>query len=121
MKIEFDAALPIYSQIVEGIKKEICSGSLSPGEKIMPVREFALYLGVNPNTLQRAMSELEREGFLNTERTSGRFVTTDDNLISKARSEMITGIIDSFLDEMTSLGCDKKEIIEIIERREARK
>lgn len=115
MKLNFDPALPIYTQIVDGFKQEICSGNLAPGEKIAPVRELAIELGVNPNTLQRAMGELEREGLLYTERTSGRFVTNDIELIQKLKSELTFGLVEEFLCKMTALGCSIHQIKQLID------
>jgi DNA-binding transcriptional regulator YhcF (GntR family) len=114
LKINFDPSTPIYSQIIDGFKREICSGALKPGEKVLPVRELAMELGVNPNTLQRAMSELEREGLLYTERTSGRYVTQDSQLIFNVRKELSAGLAADFLKKMTALGCSADEIIELI-------
>lgn len=114
MKLSFDPAVPIYTQIVDGFKREIFRGALAPGEKVPPVRELALELGVNPNTLQRAMVELEREGLLYAERTSGRFVTSDRELIAQRRGELIAGLVEQFLREMTTLGCSAREIAQLI-------
>lgn len=116
MKLDFDPALPIYTQIVDGFKREIFSGLLAPGDKVPPVRELATELGVNPNTLQRAMVELEREGLLFTERTSGRFVTSDGDLIVTRRQELIAVLVAEFLQDMTTLGCSTEEISSLIAR-----
>ncbi|OEF97177.1 GntR family transcriptional regulator [Desulfuribacillus alkaliarsenatis] len=110
MNLVFDPALPIYTQIVDGFKREICSGTLKPGEKVLPVRELALNLGVNPNTLQRALSELEREGLLYTERTAGRFITKDQDLINRLRNDLTKELVKDFLEKMASLGCSLEEI-----------
>ena len=114
MDIPFDPALPIYTQIVEGFKREICSGALKPGERVMPVRELALKLGVNPNTLQRALSELEREGLLYTERTAGRFVTQDTTRIAQIREELLSGIVADVLRKATALGCPPEALADLI-------
>jgi len=114
LKLNFDPALPIYTQIVDGVKREIFSGSLVPGDRIPPVRELAMELGVNPNTLQRAMVELEREGLLFAERTSGRFVTTDGELIAKLRQDLVSALVKEFLQEMHALGCTSEEVEKMI-------
>lgn len=114
MDITFDPALPIYTQIVEGFKREICSGGLKPGERVMPVRELALKIGVNPNTLQRALSELEREGLLYTERTAGRFVTQDASRIAEVREELLSGIVADVLRKATALGCPPEALADLI-------
>lgn len=110
MKLNFDPALPIYTQIVDGFKREILSGALAPGAKVPPVRELAMQLGVNPNTLQRAMVELEREGLLFAERTAGRFVTNDGELIASLRQALIAGLVREFLRAMASLGCSIEQV-----------
>ncbi len=116
MKPKFDPALPIYTQIREWFKRLILSGKLSPGEKVPPVRELALQLGVNPNTLQRAMSELEREGLLYTERTAGRFVTEDSALIASLREELIRQVVGGFLEEVRALGYEPAEAERLIKK-----
>ncbi|NLY53444.1 MAG: GntR family transcriptional regulator [Firmicutes bacterium] len=116
MKPKFDPALPIYTQIMEWFKRLILSGKLSPGEKVPPVRELALQLGVNPNTLQRAMSELEREGLLYTERTAGRFVTEDSALIASLREELIRQVVGGFLEEVRALGYEPAEAERLIKK-----
>ena len=116
MKQSFDPNLPIYTQIVDRFKQLIFSGAMSPGEKVPAVRELALELGVNPNTLQRAMSELEREGLLYTERTAGRFVTDDNALIIALREELIATVVREFLAEMKALGCSSAEAELLIKR-----
>ncbi len=116
LELDFNPALPIYTQIVEGFKREILSGDLAPGEKVPPVRELATELGVNPNTLQRAMTELEREGLMYTERTTGRYVTNDGQLIDAMREELIAATVDRFLEEMRSLGCSVAEVERLIRK-----
>lgn len=74
MAWKFNNDAPIYSQIIEEIKLRIAQGKLKPGDKVPPVRDLALKAGVNPNTMQKALSELEREGVLYSQRTAGRFV-----------------------------------------------
>ena len=77
----FNANVPIYIQVVEDMKMKIMNGTLKPGDKIASVREIAVDLGVNPNTIQRAFAELEREGFIRTERAVGRYVADNPQLI----------------------------------------
>ncbi|OPJ56602.1 GntR family transcriptional regulator [Clostridium oryzae] len=114
MKIEFNSTLPIYLQIMKEIKRQIVSGELVPGSKISSVRELAQEMGVNPNTMQRAFSELEREGLLYTERTSGRFITTDSELIEKLKEETAENYITFFLDAMNKLGFDNNHILKLL-------
>lgn len=115
MKRDFNPAMPIYTQIVAEFKRRIFSRELLPGGKVLPVRELALEMGVNPNTLQRAMSELEREGLLYTERTAGRFVTTDSELIATLREELIATVVEGFWKELNALGCSAEEIGDLMQ------
>ena len=76
---------PIYSQLVEQIKIKIISGEWELGGRLSSVRELAEQAGVNPNTMQRALAELERDGLVHSKRTSGRFVTEDEDMIKGVR------------------------------------
>ena len=86
MKKDFDNNLPIYIQIIDEIKIMIASGNLKAGDKLSSVRDMAQEFGVNPNTMQRAFSELERENLVFAERTSGRFITKDGGVIVELRN-----------------------------------
>ena len=83
MSVDFKDNVPIYLQIMQDIKKQIAAGKLHEKDKVSSVRELALYYGVNPNTVQKALSELEREGLMKSERTLGRFISIDDEKIKK--------------------------------------
>ncbi len=102
----FDTARPIYSQLVERLTQKIVSGIYMPGERLPSVRDMSQAVGVNPNTMQRALAELERKELLYTERTAGRFVTKNTELIQKMREELFASKIADFTKEMLSLGCD---------------
>lgn len=102
--------LPIYMQIMDKIRAAIVSGELQPGQKIAPVRELAEDFGVNPNTMQRALAELEREHLLNSERTSGRFVTKDVEVINQVRKEAAQKVVREFLHQMHELGFSRSQI-----------
>ncbi len=102
--------LPIYMQIMEKIRAAIVSGELKAGEKIATVRELAGEFGVNPNTMQRALSELEREGLLVSERTTGRFVTKETEVIDAARKVAAEEIVREFLQKMRNMGFTREEI-----------
>ena len=108
-KIAADA--PIYQQLSRQIRLGIVSGEYAPGERLPPVRELALAAGVNPNTMQRAMTELEREGLVFPQRTAGRFVTEDAELIAQARREIARVKAEAFLEAMRSLGYTSGEIL----------
>ena len=114
MDWEFDNQRPIYSQIIEYIKLTIVSGKLKPGEKLLSVRELAAVAGVNPNTMQKALSELESTGLVHSNRTSGRFVCKDPLLIQKAKNELARENISLFLSNMEKIGIKKEESIELL-------
>lgn len=110
----FDNDKPIYLQLIEQLKIAIVSGIYKPGEKLPPVRELALETKVNPNTMQKALSELEEYGIVYTQRTSGRFVTQDEKLLKKIKLEVSKEKIEIFLNSMYSLGFSDEEIIQSI-------
>ena len=108
---------PIYSQLVAQIKLGIAAGALSPGERLASVRDLAAEAGVNPNTMQRALQELERQGLVYSQRTSGRFVTEDREMIERAKSSLAAEQVRSFLDAMARLGYRRDDILRLIEAR----
>ena len=107
----FDNERPIYLQLVEKLELEIVSGKLKSGERIPSVRELALTAKVNPNTMQKALVELERLGLVYTERTNGKFVTTDKELIEKTRKELAKDKVMGYIDDMKKLGVSFEESI----------
>ena len=106
---------PIYSQLIQRLTEAIVSGVYAPGEKLPSVRELALEVGVNPNTVQRALTELEREGLVFSQRTAGRFVTENENMIVNAKLRIADERVSEFLRSMKTLGCGKQEVISLIE------
>ena len=110
----FDEKSPIYLQIAYRVKLKIASKELSMGQQLLPVREFAQEAGVNPNTVQRAFQELEKEGLVYSARTSGRFVTEDEKLIDQKRHEIAQGLMKNFVTEMAAIGFSSPEIKAII-------
>ena len=114
MDAVFNNSVPIYLQIVSEIKKQIVSGKLIPGERIPSARELALTYKVNPNTMQKALIELEENGLIKTERTNGKFVTEDENIINKIKNDYADNLTQNYLSEMISLGITKQEIKERI-------
>ena len=112
---EYDNKTPIYMQIITEMKMCMASGKLVAGEKIPSVRELAQEFEVNPNTMQRALSEMERENLFYTERTSGRFVTTDEGTIMTLRNRLAEQELKKFMGYMEQIGYSKKEIIQKIE------
>lgn len=107
---------PIYAQILEVIQLRIVSGRYRPGEKIPSVRDLAAEAGVNPNTMQKALSELERNGLVETQRTSGRMVTEDMEMIQETRSKLAREQVSEFIDKMKELGFSKEEVVELLEK-----
>ena len=114
MALTFDEKSPIYLQIAYRVKLKIASKELSMGQQLLPVREFAQEAGVNPNTVQRAFQELEKEGLVYSARTSGRFVTEDEKLIDQKRHEIAQSLMKNFVTEMTAIGFSSPEIKAII-------
>lgn len=108
---QYDTNLPIYLQLMEQIQLWIVTGRWRAGERIPGVRELALECGVNPNTMQRALSELERTGLLYSERTAGRFVTRSEERIEEIRHEMAAGLIRDFLVSMERMGYRREQIL----------
>lgn len=111
MDFRLEENSPIYIQIMNRVRSAIASGELAPGDKVSSVREMAIQFEVNPNTMQRAMMELEREGYLISERNTGRFVTADSALLGKLRDELAFEAADTFKNKMEALGFDKEEMI----------
>ena len=109
--------MPIYVQIMNSVKEAIAAGEISPSERIPSVRELAQDFEVNPNTKQRALNELEREGLLVSERTAGRFVTDDKELIEELKNEMAARTADRFRKEMGALGFSDDEMIDFFRER----
>ena len=95
---------PIYSQLVELIKLGIISGEWKPGDKLPSVRDLAETAGVNPNTMQRALADLEKEGLVYSKRTSGRFITEDNSMIDSVRNAIAAENINNFIESMKKLG-----------------
>lgn len=120
MDWSFDSRLPIYIQIVEQLKLAVVSGEYVPGERLPSVRELASSAGVNPNTMQKALSELESTGLVYSSRTSGRFVADNPELIDGVKRELADKNIMSFLSGMERIGIDKNESIELIKNFETR-
>ena len=118
MEWKFRSDLPIYSQLVEQIKLGIVSGNLLPGERLMSVRDMATEAGVNPNTMQRALQELERDGMVYSQRTAGRFVTENMKVIERAKKKFAEEQIRSFLEAMKKLGYQWEEILALLKEKE---
>ena len=114
MSEQFDASRPIYAQLVERLKARILAGTYPPGGHLDSVRDLAAAAGVNPNTMQRALAQLEAEGLVRTERTSGRFVTEDTDLIEQLRASAARNIAADFLEKMRSIGYTPQQAAELL-------
>jgi len=115
---ELESSRSIYSQLVEVIMRRIITGAYPAGSRLDSVRDLASEAGVNPNTMQRALMELERTGMITTQRTSGKYVTDNQEMIDKVREDMAKNAVAKLLTELDTLGFEKEEIIEIIRRSE---
>ncbi len=100
---------PIFSQIMDIIFQNIISGKYAPGEKLPSVRDLAAQAAVNPNTMQKALSELEKTGVVFAKRTSGRYITEDTAMIQELKSHMALEKIQEFLKSMENLGISNEE------------
>lgn len=115
-KMEFQPNIPIYLQIMDDIKLQIVSGRLKPGDKLASVREQAMQYGVNPNTMQKALSELEWEQLLYTMRTTGRYVTEDTALILQLRDQLAQARIVQFWNDMRQIGYSETEMFHLLQQ-----
>ncbi|HKM04811.1 MAG TPA: GntR family transcriptional regulator [Lachnospiraceae bacterium] len=116
MAWNLDSDRPIYSQIVEKVQMQIVSGFYKPGDKLPSVRDLAAEANVNPNTMQKAFTELERSGLIATLRTSGRLVTEDITMIKDIQKELATDQIKNFFQKMKELGFEKEETAALIKQ-----
>lgn len=116
MNWTFKEGLPIYTQLTEQIKMHIARGTFKPGEQIPPVRELAMDAGVNPNTMQRALSELEREDLLYSVRTSGRFVTESRERLDALQKSLGNSFIEDMFDNLRKLGMSNEDIIAAVQQ-----
>ena len=110
----FDTSRPIYAQIVERLKAKILAGVYPPGGHLDSVRDLAAAAGVNPNTMQRALAELERTGLVYTQRTAGRFVTEDAAVIDSAKQELAHQQVGAFLRRMERMGYDREQTAQLV-------
>lgn len=114
MKWKFSDDVPIYLQIIELMKVDIVSGKYSSGDKLPAVRDLAMEAGVNPNTVQRAYAELERQGLVQSERTAGRYVSIDDEKISELRKDLADTYIAQMFESLRNLGMNDQTIRDVL-------
>ena len=115
MEWKIDNIKPVYIQLVEQLKVKIISGEIELDSKLDSVRSLAADAMVNPNTMQKALAELEREGFVYSKRTSGRFVTDNKELIENERKNLVKDNVKKTLDTLINLGYTNKEILSLVE------
>lgn len=116
MPWDLDNDRPIYLQLMDRIRQDIVAGLYAPGDKLPSVRELALIASVNPNTMQKALSELEREGLVYSQRTSGRFITEDEKMIKQLKNDLAIEQIRKFFEQMKQLGFQEEETLNLIQK-----
>lgn len=114
MQWDINSERPVYIQLIEQIQAGIISGYFKPGDKLPSVRDLASEAAVNPNTMQKALTELERAELIYTNRTSGKYITSDELMIKKLKSQSAKQQILDFLERMKQLGFDTKDILTLI-------
>lgn len=114
MPWELDNDRPIYLQLMERIQRDIIAGVYQPGDKLPSVRDLAVEAAVNPNTMQKALSELERNGLVHSYHTSGRFITEDKTMLRKMKEQQASRQIKEFIEKMRQLGYQDPEILSLI-------
>lgn len=114
MPWDLESDRPIYAQLIEHMEIKICSGVYPPGSKLPSVRDLAQEASVNPNTMQRALAKLEEDGILYTNRTSGKFITEDANMVNQVKNRLAQEQIQEFLEKMKRLGFEQNDILSII-------
>ena len=114
MPWNLDSSRPIYLQIIERVQMDIITGRYQPGDKLPSVRDLAQEAAVNPNTMQKALSELERSGLIYSQRTSGRFITEDKELIHQMKKGLAAAEVSAFVAHMKQLGITQEEIRQLL-------
>lgn len=115
MPWEFASDRPIYLQLMEKIQQKIISGEYAPGERLPSVRELAAEAAVNPNTMQKALVELERAGLVFAQRTSGRYITEDAGLIQQLKRDVAAAEAAEFLQRLGRLGFAPQQAVELLQ------
>ena len=118
MEWQIAVGRPVYIQLVEQLERAVVTGVYPPGERVPAVRDLAAQAQVNPNTMQRALAEMESRGLLVTQRTSGRTVTSDTALIAKTRQALAASLAQDFLAQAKALGLTREEILALLQQEE---
>lgn len=113
---ELNGDRPIYLQLMEQVQLRIVSGLYPAGAKLPAVRDLAAEASVNPNTMQKALSELEREGLVHSQRTAGRFITEDKAMIDEVKRTLAREQVREFLKKMRAIGCTPEETVELMKQ-----
>ncbi|MBO5384177.1 MAG: GntR family transcriptional regulator [Ruminococcus sp.] len=113
---EFSNDRPVYLQIIDVVLTRIASGVYNPGERIPSVRDLAEEARVNPNTMQKALSEIERLGYITSQRTAGKFITEDTAIIGTLKKSKADNILGNFVDEMKMINISIDEAIELLKK-----
>lgn len=116
MDWNISAGRPVYLQLIEQLQAAIVAGALPAGARVPPVRELAAEAGVNPNTMQRALQDLEGRGLIQTQRTAGRTVTTDTRLLEELRSGQARALAKTFWRQMQTLGLDAEQVQALLQQ-----
>ena len=116
MAWNIDSNRPIYVQLAEQVQRDIISGLYQPGTKLPSVRELASQAKVNPNTMQKALTELEHSGLVYSQRTSGRFITEDKEMIETLKEQLASSQIQEFLEKMSCMGFQPQDTLHLIEK-----
>ena len=116
MTWDFKGDRPIYIQLMEEIQMYIVSGQYPAGSKLPAVRDLAAEASVNPNAMQKALAELERDGLLHTQRTAGRFITEDQDMIRGIREKLAREQVDLFFEKMGQLGISREETLLLLQK-----
>ena len=116
MEWNYKSGIPIYTQIIDEMTMRIASGYYGPGDKLPSVRDLAMDAGVNPNTMQRALAELERRGLVFSERTSGRFVTKEDEVLKALHEDLAKKYFEELADKLHKIGMSGEEIAGAVKR-----
>lgn len=115
MEYIFDNERPIYIQLVEMIRIDIISGKFPKGQKLPSVRDLALAMKVNPNTMQKALVTLEEEKLIYTERTNGKYVTEDEKTIEKIKKRLAQEKVNNYLNSMKDIGINYELAIKYLQ------
>lgn len=117
MRVDFNTSIPIYLQIIAAFKRRIAAGEIRPGDRLPSQRELAIDLKVNANTVQRAYREMEALGLVETLRGQGTFISGRADLVGEVRGEMLTKVVNDFVQEMKSLGCCENSAVKLVKQR----